>query len=283
MERLIVTNTAQIEFWNGPAAEKWVHHAAQLDQMLSPFAAEVLGTASIVPGENTIDIGCGSGALTLKAAAAAGPNASTLGVDVSQPLIDLARHRAEEAESSSQYVVADASIYRVETPVDIIISRFGVMFFNDPVPAFANILTNMVPGGRMIFVCWQALQANDWAFAPVQAAMPFFKEPPRPADPTAPGPFAFADKDRVSSILKDAGWKSVEINPMHTPLAMPGTDIEANIEFMLKLGPLSRLIVEQDLELAPIEAALAERLSRAISADGTVEMASACWIVQASA
>lgn len=283
MENPVLTNESQIDFWNGPAAQKWVLHADQLDQMLSPFAAEVLVTASIVPSENTIDIGCGSGALTLKVATAAGPKASTLGVDVSQPLIDLARQRAEQASSTAQYVVADASIYRAETPVDIIISRFGVMFFNDPVPAFANLLANTVPGGRMVFVCWQALQVNDWAFAPLQAARPFFKQPPEPGDPTAPGPFAFADKDRLSNILSDAGWKSVEINPMQTPLTMPGTDIEANIEFMLKLGPLSRLIAEQDLELAPIETAMFERLSHAKTAEGTVEMASACWIVQASA
>lgn len=276
-----MNNDAQIDYWNGPAGQKWVDQSNRLDAMLAPFADAALEAASIKQGERALDIGCGAGALTLRAADVAG-SAASLGVDVSEPLLKLAKRRAADAGSSARFEQADASAFTTDQAFDLMISRFGVMFFEDPAAAFANIRQQICADGRMAFMCWQKLSLNDWAFAPLQAALPLLKEAPPQPDPHAPGPFAFADKDRLADILTSAGWKNVAIEPFETPVTLPGDDVEASAAFMLKLGPLSRLIAAQDLDPGPIEDALKSRLTREMGADGQVTMKSACWRVTAT-
>lgn len=276
-----MNNEAQIDYWNGPAGQKWVDQSNRLDAMLAPFADAALEAASIEQGERALDIGCGAGALTLRAADLAGGTAS-LGVDVSEPLLKLAKRRASDTGSSARFERADASVFTTGQAFDLMISRFGVMFFEDPAAAFANIRQQIRVDGRMAFMCWQKLQLNDWAFAPLQAALPLLKEAPPQPDPHAPGPFAFADKDRLSDVLTSAGWKSVAIEPFETPVTLPGDDVEASAAFMLKLGPLSRLIAAQDIDPGPIEDALKKRLIEEVGADGQVRMKSACWRVTAT-
>lgn len=276
-----MNNEAQIDYWNGPAGQKWVDQSNRLDAMLAPFADAALEAASIEQGERALDIGCGAGALTLRAADLAGGTAS-LGVDVSEPLLKLAKRRASDTGSSARFERVDASAFTTGQAFDLMISRFGVMFFEDPAAAFANIRQQIRVDGRMAFMCWQKLQLNDWAFAPLQAALPLLKEAPTQPDPHAPGPFAFADKDRLSDILTSAGWKSVAIEPFEIPVTLPGDDVEASASFMLKLGPLSRLIAAQDIDPGPIEDALKKRLTEEVGADGHVRMKSACWRVTAT-
>ncbi len=273
-----MNNDAQIEYWNGPAGQKWVDQSNQLDAMLSAFANKVLETAALKPGERVLDVGCGAGALTLGAAAAAG---SAVGVDVSEPLLKLAKNRAQQTGAAATFVRADASTYETDQAFDRLISRFGVMFFENPAKAFSNIRMLMQPGGRMTFICWQALQLNDWALAPLQAALPLLREPPPQPDPHAPGPFAFAEKDRVNSFLTDAGWNDVEIDAFTPQIILPGDDIAASANFMMQLGPLSRLIAAQGLDAAPIEEALRERLAANADGAGRVSMKSSCWVVSA--
>lgn len=276
-----MNNDAQIDYWNGPAGQKWVDQSNRLDAMLAPFADAALEAASIKQGERALDIGCGAGALTLRAAGVAG-SAASLGVDVSEPLLKLAKRRAADASSSARFEQADASAFKTDQAFDLMISRFGVMFFEDPAAAFANIRQQIRADGRMAFMCWQKLSLNDWAFAPLQAALPLLKEAPPQPDPHAPGPFAFADKDRLADILTSAGWKSVAIEPFETPVTLPGDDVEASAAFMLKLGPLSRLIAAQNLDSGPIEDALKSSLTEEMGADGQVTMKSACWRVTAT-
>lgn len=274
-----MNNEDQIDYWNGPAGQKWVDQSDRLDAMLRPFAERLIAQAAIGAGERALDIGCGAGALTLMATQAAG--AGALGVDVSEPLLALARRRAAEANLPAQFEHADASAFLAAEPADLVISRFGVMFFAEPAAAFANIRRSVRPGGRMVFICWQALQANDWAFAPLQAALPFLSEPPAPADPTAPGPFAFQDRDRVATILAEAGWSDVTIDPVEGDLTLPGEDVETSAEFMMQLGPLSRLLAAQDIDPQPVHEALATRLRAHQTPEGRIAMRSACWLVSA--
>ena len=275
-----MNNDAQIDYWNGPAGQKWVEQSNRLDAMLAPFADQVLQAAAIEQGECALDIGCGAGALTLRAANTSG-GAAALGVDVSEPLLKLAEKRAADAGSSARFKRADASGFRSDQTFDLMISRFGVMFFEDPAAAFANIRQQIRPEGRMAFMCWQKLQLNDWALAPLEAALPLLKEAPPQPDPHAPGPFAFADKDRLAKILSDAGWTGVSIDRFETLVTLPGDDVESSAEFMLKLGPLSRLIAAQDLDPEPILSALTNRLRNEVGGDGRVAMQSACWRVTA--
>ncbi len=278
-----MNNDAMIEYWNGEAGQKWVDQSNRLDTMLAPFANKVLDAAAIQSGERALDVGCGAGILTLGATERSGGETGSLGVDVSAPLLDLARKRATEAGSPATFERADASTFTVEDKLDLMISRFGVMFFEEPDTAFANIRAQIRPGGRMAFMCWQALPMNDWAFAPFQAALPLLKQAPPTPDPTAPGPFAFADKDRVAGLMADAGWRDVSIEPFTTQMTLPGGDVETSARFMLQLGPLSRLIAEQDLDPQAILSAVIDRLSSSVQADGQVAMASACWLVRARA
>lgn len=278
-----MNNDAQIDYWNGPAGQKWVDQSNRLDGMLAPFAAEVLNAAALAPNEAALDIGCGAGALTLGATEAAGGTIGSLGVDVSEPLLHLAQKRAAERGSKAMFERADASAFSSDQKFDLMISRFGVMFFEDPAAAFRNIRQQIRSEGRMAFMCWQALPLNDWAFAPLQAALPLLNEAPEQPDPHAPGPFAFADKDRLANILSSAGWANVSVDPFETLVTLPGDDVEASAEFMLNLGPLSRLIAAQNLDSAPIEEALTIRLREEKNADGRVAMKSACWLVTARA
>lgn len=278
-----MNNDAMIEYWNGAAGQKWVDQSDRLDAMLGQFADGVLDAAAIQKGERALDIGCGAGVLTLGATAQSGRSVGSLGVDVSTPLLGLARKRAAEAESPARFEQGDASVYTADDKLDLMISRFGVMFFDEPAAAFANIRAQIRTGGRMAFMCWQALPLNDWAFAPFQAALPLLREAPPSPDPTAPGPFAFADKDRVAGILTEAGWQNSSIEPFETEITLPGDDVETSARFMLQLGPLSRLIAEQDLDPQTILNAVIDKLSEHAETDGRIKMKSACWLVQANA
>ena len=278
-----MNNEAQIEYWNGPASQKWVDQSERLDAMLSIYAAQIIESAALTSDERALDIGCGAGALTIAASAQGNPEIGSHGVDVSTPLLTLAKARAKAADSAATFETADASAFASDSAFDLMISRFGVMFFEDPVAAFANIRAQLRPDGRLVFMCWQSLPANEWAFAPLQAALPLLKQPPQPGDPTAPGPFAFADKDRLAGLLADAGWQRVSIDGFTPSVELPGEDLETSAKFMLELGPLSRLIAEQGLEPEPVEAALMERLRGAATETGRVKMASACWLVTATA
>lgn len=278
-----MNNDAMIEYWNGDAGKKWVDQSDRLDTMLAPFAEAVLNAAAIKADERALDIGCGAGVLTLGATERSGGKTGSIGVDVSEPLLALARKRAADAGSPATFQHADASLYETPDKLDLMISRFGVMFFEDPSTAFANIRAQIRSGGRMAFICWQALPLNDWAYAPFQVALPLLKEAPPTPDPTAPGPFAFADKDRVAGLLGEAGWRDVSIDAVETQITLPGDEVETSARFMLQLGPLSRLIAEQDLDPDTILNAVISRLEQSVESDGRVSMPSACWLVQASA
>ena len=273
-------NSDQIDFWNGENGEKWVENADLLDAMLAPFADAVLAAAALQPTEHVLDIGCGAGVLTLQAAAAVAPTGRATGIDVSQPLINLARQRAG---NSADFHLQDASAFRPDQPADVIISRFGVMFFADPVAAFSSLRAAVKPGGRLAFACWQSLAENDWANAPLQAALPFLKEPPTPPPPGTPGPFAFADKGHILEILSAAGWQDTGVADWRGKLTLPGKTPADAARFMTKIGPVSRLLQMQDIDLAPLEAALRERLEQDQDETGRVALNAAAWIVTARA
>lgn len=278
-----MSNADQIEYWNGPVGEKWVRQADRLDAMLEPFAEAVLDAAALDDGDHVFDVGCGAGALTLKAMDRLEGKLNATGLDVSRPLLSLARQRALEHGVSASFEEGDASVYRSERPVDALISRFGVMFFDDPAAAFANLRSNLRPEGRVTFACWQSLRENDWARAPLEAALPFLSEPPAPPPPGAPGPFAFSDKDRVVSILKEAGWQDVSVEPWLGPMTMPGKNVIEAAGFMVELGPVARLVSEAGADLSRVEEALSEGLTAHVNEDGSVSLSAAAWIVSARA
>lgn len=272
-------NTAQIDSWNGPSGLKWARDADQLDQMLQPFAAAVLEAARPVAGEQVVDIGCGAGALSL---AAAMLGAQVTGVDVSVPLVEIARRRAAVKGPGTQFVVADASEWQPDQKTQLLISRFGVMFFADPVAAFANIRAGMSEDGRLAFACWRSLPENDWAMVPVLTALPFLKEPPKPSPPGAPGPFAFADSEYLHSVLTKSGWNNVKVTPWNGSIQLPGLTAEDTATFMMEIGPLSRTIADQGIDPGTVRQALIDKVRSLTGEAGATQLKAAAWIVEAA-
>jgi len=269
-------NAAQIEFWNGDAARAWTDNQARMDALLAPLSARVHAVLALRSGERVLDVGCGCGGTTLELAAR---GALATGVDISEPMLVRARERAAEgaAKPRADFVLADASTHRFEPTFDAIFSRFGVMFFADPIAAFANLRTALKPGGRLAFVCWQAPRDNPWISVPVGAARAQLPEPP-PADPRAPGPFAFADRAYLNEVLMKAGFDAVALEPFEATLAL-GRSVDEALEFTARVGPLSRALADAPADArARAIAAVRVALAGVAAADGAVRLAARVWI-----
>jgi SAM-dependent methyltransferase len=277
-------NVDQAEYWNGVAAERWVQNQAALDRALGPFGRAALDRLAPVPGERLLDVGCGSGGTLLELAARVGGEGAVLGADISRPLLEHARRRLAAAQVSNVDVLeADASSARFERTFDAIFSRFGVMFFADPVAAFANLRRALVPGGRLGFACWQRLEDNAWGAVPLAAVRTVVADPAPPPPPGAPGPFAFADPEHVRAVLSGAGFSGVLIEPFQAPVVISEEGLEEAVNFALRLGPASRLLAEQpDAVRAKARASIASALAPALV--GTrVSLGGAAWLVSARA
>lgn len=275
-------NSAQIDYWNGEAGQKWVRDADLMDAMLAPFAQAVSDASELGPGMRVTDIGCGAGALSFLLCAGL-PDLQVTGVDVSSPLVELARERAARMGSTARFTVADASGWQPEALADAVVSRFGVMFFAEPAPAFANIRMGVRTGGRMVFACWRSLAENAWAHLPLQAALPLLGELPSPPDPRTPGPFAFADPAYLRSNLEEAGWSDIEITEWNGTVVLPGTNVTEATAFMLSMGPLARLVSQLDIPAALVAEAVATRLETMADPDGRIRLPAAAWIAGARA
>jgi SAM-dependent methyltransferase len=274
----------QIEYWNGVVGERWVQNQASLDRALGPFGRVMLDRLAPAPGERILDVGCGSGETLLELAARVGEQGQVLGADISRPLLEHAQRRITAAGLRHVDVLeADAAAVRFDRPFDAIFSRFGVMFFADPVAAFTNLRQALVPGGRLGFACWQRLEDNDWSAVPLAAARPLVDNPPAPAAVGEPGPFAFADPERVRSVLSGAGFTHIGVEPFRALVVTSRTGIEEAVDFALRVGPASRLIADQP---EPVRQQIRESITRALApalSGTTVSLGGAAWLVSARA
>ncbi len=271
----------QKEYWNSQVGDEWVRHADAIDGMLSSVTEAALAALQLRPGERALDIGCGAGATTQQAADLVGAGGRVVGVDISRPMLELARRRAE-GRNNITFIEADAGAGAIPgAPFDAAFSRFGVMFFEEPVAAFANIRGAMKPGGRMAFACWRPFKENLWSAEPLGALTPLLKEPLKPADPNAPGPFALADADKTRRVLDEAGWREINIAPWDGPVVI-GANAREAAAYLLKIGPCARAISEQDLDPAAAERLLVQFFQPREAPEG-VALPAACWIVRALA
>jgi SAM-dependent methyltransferase len=271
-------NAAQIEFWNGETGAAWAENQTRMDALLEPISAAALAALGAQRGQRVLDVGCGCGGTTLTLAER-GVHAT--GVDISAPMLDLARRRAAERGLDAEFVLADASTHRFDRTFDALFSRFGVMFFADPAAAFTNLRRALLGSGTVTYACWQEVRANPWIAIPIAAARPHLPEPP-PMDPRAPGPFAFADRAYVTEFMTRAGFEGVTIDPLETELSI-GSSLDEAVTFTAKMGPLSRGLstVEPGIRDRAV-AAVREALAREANG-GQIKLGARCWIVRARA
>jgi SAM-dependent methyltransferase len=277
---MALPNHDEIAYWNNDAGPRWALFQEQMDRVLAPLGARGLQSAAAGPGDAVLDIGCGCGGSSLELAGAIGATGSVVGVDVSRPMLAVAEERARAAGFGNvRFLLADAATEAFGDVVfDLAFSRFGVMFFDDPLRAFSNVRRALRPDGRLVFVCWRDLAANPWFAVPDAAVRPHV--PPQPkADPEGPGPLAFADPARVRGILEGAGFEAVQFEAFDASLSLGSSN--AALELLSHIGPASRLLDGVDeraraAALLALGAALREH-ERA----GEVALEGGVWVVSA--
>jgi SAM-dependent methyltransferase len=271
-----------IEYWNGPAAERWVREQADFDRMVGPFGEAALQASKVTAGESALDVGCGCGETVLALASRVGPGGRVVGADVSAPMLARAKERSRELPNVS-FLEGDASkVIPAEPSFDLAFSRFGVMFFADPVVAFRRIRGALRPSGRLSFVCWQPLDQNPWAALPFDAAARALGRP-EPSPPDAPGPFSFGDPERVRGILETAGFRGVAAGSVAREVSFgPASTLDQAAAAIVRLGPVSRLLADRDeTTRARAIAAIREVIPPYVGAAGEARFPGAAWVVTA--
>lgn len=263
-------NRVEREAWNGERGERWVVDPDRRDRVMRAVAEALLDTAALRAGESVLDVGCGCGATTLLAADAVTPTGTVHGVDVSGPMLEVARARAAAAAAPHVTLeLADAQTHALPAQrFDAAISRFGTMFFDDPVAAFTNVARALRPGGRLCIATWQPLHANPWLMLPGAALLRFGSLPDTGG--TGPGMFAQSDPSVVEQTLAAAGFCDIEPRPIEVPLRLGG-DVDEAIAHLIDTG-VGRAVLDTIPEAAQPEAlaAAAEALADVVGADGVI-------------
>jgi len=273
-------NAEQIALWNDTAGRAWVETQETLDAVLAPFEDLLVEAVADRKAQRVLDVGCGTGSTTLAIARRLGPKGTAVGLDISQPMITLAKQRAEHESAPPRFIGADAQTHAFEpASFDMIVSRFGVMFFDDSVRAFANLRRAAAPKADLQVIVWRSAAENPFMTAAERAAAPFLPELPA-RRPDEPGQFAFADRSRVHSILEKSGWTAIDIEPLDVACTLPASKLDA---YFTRLGPLGRVLQQVD-EQERSRIIEAVRAAFAPYVHGTeVGFTAACWLVEAQA
>lgn len=275
-----MSNAEQREYW-AREGEHWVREAARYDAMLDRFGEAMLDAARLQSDERVLDVGCGNGATTLEAARRVAPGGKVVGVDISAPMLALARRRAADAGIGNvEFLEADVQVHPFEAGTfDAVISRFGTMFFEDPEAAFANLARTVRPGERLAIVCWQDLSQQEWIFVSASTAAPYVGLPDL-GPPGAPGPVAFADGDRLKQIVEAGGFGNVTLEDVTRPMRI-GDDVDDTVAFITSLEETRELFASkpEDNVAAAVDAAR-KALAPYSGPEGVVTNGTA-WLVTA--
>ena len=269
-------NHEQHARWNGLDGEYWVRQQERIDRTLEPVIAPLIEFAAPQPDETVLDIGCGCGATTIEFARRA---ARVIGADLSEPMLAVAAERLRPWPNATVQLGDAATLPLASLEANLVASRFGVMFFGDPVAAFANIRTALLPGGRLRFACWGSIGENPWLQVPLHAAYEHVPRMPRP-NPEEPGPFAFADTERVTRILTGAGFSDPSFTKLNIRMNI-GASLDAAVQQASEMGPAKRAMADQPEQL---KAAAVESIRRALEPYLTpegVSLAGTVWLVGA--
>jgi len=280
-----VDNAEQIAYWNGAGGASWAVAAARRDRELDRLGKLAMDALAPSAGSSVLDVGCGAGTTTIELAGRVGPPGRVLGLDVSGPLLEIARRKAAVSGCRNvRFVQADAQDIALRMSFDAVFSRFGVMFFTDPVAAFTSLRAAVRSGGRLGFACWQDPADNPGLTVANTAldGVAGFALPP-PADAGAPGPFSFADPGRVSRVLRAAGWGDVQVRPEADELVLDEAAVADRVSFAVRHGPAATALAAAG---DGVRAEAAQRVRAALLAferDGAVRFGQAVWVVTARA
>ena len=280
MDVIPQTDNEQATLWNGVAGRAWVELQESLDQIFKPFEDLLVEAVSLGPGGRVLDVGCGAGGTTLAVARGLGAKGRCIGIDISDAMIAAARSRAKLEGTTATFICANAQAHTFEpASFDIIISRFGVMFFEDSIRAFANLRHAAAENAELRFVAWRSPAENPFMTTAERAAAPLLPNlPARQTD--APGQFAFANGDRIHNILKESGWADIDIRPIDIACTLPE---KALIPYLTRLGPVGRILQETDDRT---RTHVIQRVRAAFDPyvhGAEVRFTAACWMVRAQA
>ena len=268
----------QARLWNGPSGRAWVDEQGLLDQVLQPFEDLLVEAVSARSRGRVLDVGCGTGSTTLAVARLLGARGRCVGIDISEAMIGAARARAERERTTAIFIRANAQDHGFEPgSFDMILSRFGVMFFDDPVRAFANLRRAAADDAECRFIAWRSARENPFMTTAEQAAGPLLPNLPA-RRPGAPGQFAFADGSRVHAILKESGWGAIDVRPIDVACALPEPEL---VRYVTRLGPVGMALQEAD---DATRMRVIETVRPAFDAyvhQGEVRFVAACWMIGA--
>ena len=273
-------NDEQAKLWKGSGGQGWVEAQAVLDRMFKPFEDLLVAAVSAGSRGRVLDVGCGTGSTTLAFARVLGPEGHSVGIDIADPRIAAARARADRERISATFICASAEDYAFEPEAfDTVVSRFGVMFFDDFVRAFANLRRAATSGGGLRFIAWRSASENPFMTTAERAAASHLPELPA-RRPDAPGQFAFANGQRVRTILEDSGWTDIDVRPIDVACTIAEEDLHL---YLTRIGPVARRLQEMDDR---VRAHIVEAVRPAFDpyVHGTdVRFNAACWMVGARA
>ena len=271
----------QRAYWNGEAGGRWLARAEDTDRMLAPVLDAAIAAAAIRSGETVLDVGCGCGASLLALAGKVGADGRVVGLDISEEMIALAKRRSTDVPSVECRVGDAATSDLGGLDADLVFSRFGVMFFGDPGAAFANLKRGLRSGGRILFACWRDIGENAWMDVPLRAAYRHVPKLTRPG-PDDPGPFSFADPQRVQRIFREAGLPEPTLTPLDVSIDIAaGGTLDDALRSVEEIGATAGALRDQPDDLR--RAALAE-IRRALEPHATsagVPLRGAVWLVEA--
>jgi len=272
-------NRAQAALWNDLGGRTWAELQDMLDRLFLPLEALLVDAAVVAGGKRVLDVGCGAGATTLAVARALGPGSRCTGVDISAPLIAAATARAAAAGAANvTFIEADAQTYAFDAgSFDTVISRMGVMFFDDPVAAFANLRRAAQPGAQLAFLAWRSRDENPFMTAAERSAATVVSELAR-RDDDGPGQFGFASAERVKGILEACGWTSIEVRPVDVACSLPVAQLPIYVTQMGAYGRVRGTLDEA--ARAATDAAVLSAFDPFVAGD-QVRFSSAFWRVTA--
>lgn len=284
MSEAAVSNDEFTAFWNDVLAAKFERFRNILLDGLSYHSDVPLRKLELAPRSSALDVGCGWGDTAIALARKVGPSGSVLGLDCCEQFLKKGREDARaEGLTNLRFVAADVQTYRFQPEYDLCFSRFGMMFFSNPVAAMRNIGTALKPGGRLIFITWRAIEENPWVGIPKKVILKFLPPPGEDAQTCGPGPFSMASPEVVGAQLKAAGFVHAQFERVDGPV-MVGASVEQAMDFQLALGPAGEIFREAGAQAerrrAEIEDALRLELARHLR-DGQVVMPSASWTITA--